>query len=185
MNLIKLLTSQGFSEEEASEIVSIFKKEEVRKGKNLLEEFNFSKKLFFVERGLLRSYYTKDLKDVTHAFLSENTFYLSLESVFYDQTSPFGLECLEQGILYTVHYNRIEEMLLSYPKLYQFINLVLIDVIKNDSNRFYSLQFQSANDRYNNFVKNHPDLLRRVALGQIASYLGISQQTLSVLRAQR
>ena len=62
---------------------------------------------------------------------------------------------------------------------------LLIDTLKTFSDRLYAIQFQSAQERYNTLLAQYPTLLQQVSLGHIASYLGITQQTLSVIRAQR
>jgi len=61
----------------------------------------------------------------------------------------------------------------------------LINVLSAFSDHLFQIQFQTARQRYQILLENHPDILLRTPLGHIASYLGITQQTLSVIRAQK
>jgi CRP-like cAMP-binding protein len=185
MNISAFLLTKSLSNDEALKISSVFKRESVHKGQRILEPDNQGKKVYFIDEGLLRSYYLKDGKDITHHFFQENAFTLPLESIFYNSTSPYGLESLEPGFIYSAAYHEIDKMAEQYPSLRKVINILLIDVLKAFSNRLLAIQFQSAQDRYRSIVNEQPDLLLRAPLGHIASYIGITQQTLSVLRAQR
>lgn len=82
-----------------------------------------------------------------------------------------------------MNYSRIEKLIETDPKLILFSQFVMGSIIKELADRLRSIQFQSAQERYDNLITNYPDILLRVPLGHIASYLGITQQTLSVIRA--
>jgi hypothetical protein len=65
------------------------------------------------------------------------------------------------------------------------LRLLLINVLYSVSGKLYSIQFQTALERYKSLIESHPDILLRAPLGHVASYLGITQQTLSVIRSER
>jgi hypothetical protein len=65
----------------------------------------------------------------------------------------------------------------------KFIRLLLINVLQIVAEKLYSIQFQTALERYKSLIESQPDILLRAPLGHIASYLGITQQTLSVIRS--
>lgn len=162
-----------------------FKRKKCIKGQKLLEPGNLSTKLFFIEKGLVRTFYTKNEKDITHYFFPENTFTLPIDSVFYQRPSPYGIEVLEPSIIRWVPFSTIEKHIEKSPNLEKFIRSLLIDVLRGFSDRLSALQFQSAQERYKTLMDNHPDILLRASMGHIASYLGITQQTLSVIRGQK
>src|SRR5690606_35030264 len=139
----------------------------------------------FIEKGLIRSYYIKDDKDITHHFFPEDTFNLPLESIFYKRPSPYGWEALEETTVRCIQYQDFEPYMLKIPGFEGFIRELLIEMIKVFSDRLYAIQFQTAQDRYTSLISKHPDILKRAPLGHIASYLGITQQTLSVIRAKK
>jgi hypothetical protein len=67
----------------------------------------------------------------------------------------------------------------------RFVRMIFINTLKLTSDRLYSLQFQTAEDRYKFMMQEHPNIILRAPLGHIASYLGITQQTLSVIRGKK
>ncbi|NGM89553.1 hypothetical protein G5B35_19860 [Parapusillimonas sp. SGNA-6] len=67
----------------------------------------------------------------------------------------------------------------------QIIQKILLDMLIAFSKRFYRSQFETAHERYQSLIAENPELFQHVSLGHIASYLGISQQTLSVIRGMK
>lgn len=152
----------------------------------LLPINNRSQTIFFLESGLARLYYLReDGKDVTHSFLEEDSFTAPIENIFYKGPSPFGIELLQPSIVRSIEYREVERFIDQFSELERLIRFVLIDIIKGYSDRLFALQFQSAQERYRSLMEEHPEILQRAPLGHIASYLGITQQTLSVIRSQR
>jgi CRP-like cAMP-binding protein len=92
---------------------------------------------------------------------------------------------LENSTIITVNFSTIEKYLDEDVKLQRLVRHIAISVIKQLADHLHSLQFQSAQERYSILLKKHPKILLRSPLGHIASYLGITQQTLSVIRAER
>lgn len=152
----------------------------------LLPINNRSQTIFFLESGLARTFYLReDGKDITHAFLKENAFTAPIENIFYKGPSPFGIELIQPSVVRSIEYPIMERYIDQYSELERLIRFLLIDIIKGFSDRLYALQFQSAQERYRSLMEEHPDILQQAPLGHIASYLGITQQTLSVIRSQR
>lgn len=183
MDITSFLELQKFTPEDAAHIGRAFIKETFPKGHQLLGMDNLSKKVYFVESGLLRSYYLKETKDITHLFFAENAVYMPIESIFYNKPSPYGLEVLEKCTVYSLRYPEIEKYFDKYPPLEKMGRTLLVDALHSVSERLYIMQFQSAKDRYQSMLHNYPNILLRAPLGHIASYLGITQQTLSAIRA--
>jgi len=163
----------------------MFQTIEVPKGMREIEPDTFSKKIYFIEKGLARSFYFKETKDITHFFFGENDFYTSIDSVFYQKINPYGLEFLEKSTARVANYAELEELINETPELQLFARQFLIQYLKRFSERLDAIQFQTAQERYQTMMENHPDILLRASLGHVASYLGITQQTLSVIRAQK
>jgi CRP-like cAMP-binding protein len=186
MTLIEYLTSEvQLSQGTLQAFDSLWKSEEFPKGYQLLNEGSLSKKVYFVEKGLLRLYYIKDGKDITHHFFAEKNIYVPIENVFLNEPYPYNLELLENSTIRTVNFSTIEKYLDEDVKLQRLVRHIAISVIKQLADHLHSLQFQSAQERYSILLKKHPKILLRSPLGHIASYLGITQQTLSVIRAER
>lgn len=162
-----------------------FRRDHYSKGHKITEPGTLSNKVFFIEKGLVRTYYVKNEKEITHHFFAENSFTMPIESIFYNRKSPYGIEVLESSIIRSVRFPALERHIAASPTLEKFIRMLLIDVLKTFSDRLSALQFQSAQERYQTMLDQNPNILLRAPLGHVASYLGITQQTLSVIRAQK
>ena len=184
MNLIDYIHEQTHIENETLELLDmLFEHRQYKKYSLLLKEGNTSKEVFYIEEGIVRQFYTKDGKDITHAFHAENSFYMSVEPIYFQNSSPFGLEALENCKVRVAEFAQVEAFINSHPKLELFMRMLLISFLKNLTDRIYSIKFQTAQERYDFLLKNYPKILLRVPLGHVASFLGITQQTLSVIRA--
>jgi CRP-like cAMP-binding protein len=185
MDLIEYVNTRiKLSAEESAAIDSAFKREISPKGTILAHPDNHSQKIHFIEKGLIRLYYNKEGKDITHFFFDENRFAACAESVYFDKPSPYGKEVLEDSMLRTIHLRDLNLLLNKIEAFKDLSFIVAVEVIGQLSDRLYSIQFQSAEERYKFIIDKHPNILLRVPLGHIASYLGITQQTLSVIRAK-
>jgi signal-transduction protein with cAMP-binding, CBS, and nucleotidyltransferase domain len=171
--------------EESSTIDAAFKREFYPKGTTLTDPGNRSQKVHFIEKGMIRTFYNKDGKDITHFFFDENTFTMSLESIYFNKTDPYGREVLEETTLRTIQFREFETLFNEIDAFKRFAFMASVETIKRFSDKLFSLQFQTAEQRYKSMIDNYPNILLRVPLGHIASYLGITQQTLSVIRAQK
>lgn len=170
-------------EETINRLDNLMKYEELPKGHQLFQEGSKSKKLIFVEKGILRLYYYKNDKDITHHFITENSIYTPIENVFLNEPYRYNVELIEDCVLRSVDFSTLEKHLDEDIYLQRFARLIAVSTIKMLADHLYSIQFQSAQERYNILMEKHSDILLRVPLGHIASYLGITQQTLSVIRA--
>ena len=184
MSLIDYIQQQAQIEKEPLEALdAIFQVREYKKYSLLLKEGSPSQEVFFIERGIVRQFYTKEGKDITHAFYAENSFYTSLDNIYFQQPNQFGLEVLEPSKVRVAEFAQVEAVINNYPKLERFMRMLLISFLKNLSDTLYAIKFQTAQERYELLLKNYPQILLRVPLGHVASFLGITQQTLSVIRA--
>jgi CRP-like cAMP-binding protein len=173
----------NLSEELGEKFDTTFRHEYVNKGDILFRPESFSQRIIFIEKGLIRTYYLKDGKDITYLFLSENSFLAPVECVFYNKPAPYGWEALENCEIRIAQYRDFESFFSQVPGMEKFVRMLLINVLHTVAEKLYSIQFQTAQDRYKNLIETYPDILLRAPLGHIASYLGITQQTLSVIRS--
>jgi CRP-like cAMP-binding protein len=174
-----------FSSEANDLMITAFRQEKYLKGEILLLPNNSSKKLIFIERGLIRLYYQKEEKDITFLFMDENSFSLPIDSVIYNQQSKYGIQVLEDCIISTISYDDLERLMIKIPALESIARKILIQALKIISDKLFALQFQTATQRYDYMIDMYPNILLRAPLGYIASYLGITQQTLSVIRGKK
>jgi CRP-like cAMP-binding protein len=169
----------------ADKVDAIFNREVHQKGTILLRPEKFSTKLFFIEKGLIRTYYLKDGKDITHIFFDENSFSGPIDCIYFNRPSLYGWEVLEESTIRVANYKDFESNMLNIDGMDNFARMVLINNVRQTSDRLYAIQFQTAESRYKYMMEEHPNILLRAPLGHIASYLGITQQTLSVIRGRK
>ncbi|QAA82648.1 Crp/Fnr family transcriptional regulator [Aequorivita sp. H23M31] len=184
MNLSEFLHSLvPFSTLELADITSHFEKENISKNTRLIEQGEICKKLYFVETGMGRSYYLKeDGKEVTQWFFGVGKFMTSVDSFFQQTPSLYYLETLEDSILYSISKEEMDLLFAKYQKMEQLGRLVSIEMLTKVVNKLNAIQFQTARERYDYMLAEFPDISYRVPLGHIASYLGMTQETLSRIR---
>ena len=165
-------------------IADAFREERHAKRTILERQDTVCGKLYFVEKGLARLYYLKEGKDITGWFASERNFITCNDSFFQKKTSYLNLELLEDSVLYSIDYNSLND-LFEYREMERFGRLITYNLLSELSERIYSTVFQPAEKRYQLLVLRYPEVALRAPLGDIASYLGISQETLSRIRSQQ
>jgi CRP-like cAMP-binding protein len=184
MKLTEYLKEAGLPDDTIELLDKLFETNELPKGHELLREGSRSKKFFYIESGLMRLYYFKDGKDITQLFLQETSVYTAIENVFLNQYYPYNLVLLESCTIRSVDFSLVESYLDTDVRLQRFSRFLAVLTIKQLATQLHSIKFQTAHERYRILLETHPNILLRAPLGHIASYLGITQQTLSVIRAE-
>lgn len=183
MTVTDCLKIVPFSHYELNDIFSHFAKENFQKNQLLLKEGEICRQLYFVEKGMGRSYYLKeDGKEVTQWFFGQGVFMCSADSFFNQSHSNYYLEILEDAVLYSISHEKMELLLAKYHKMEKFARLLTIDMLTKIVHKLNAIQFQTARERYDYMISEFPDIVHRVPLGHIASYLGMAQETLSRIR---
>lgn len=178
-----LQTLVPFTSEELHDIVSQFKREEIAKNTTLIAEGEISRRFYFMESGMGRSYYLKeDGKDITQWFFGRGKFMASVDSFFQQSPSLYFLETLEDSVLYSISKTEMDLLFSKYHKMEQLGRLTSIEMLTKVTNKLNAIQFQTAKQRYEYMLEEFPDISHRVSLGHIASYLGMTQETLSRIR---
>lgn len=137
---------------------------------------------YLIEKGIARAYYYKDGKDITAHFAFENESITAIDSFIQRKRSRYAIEVLEEAVIHSIHYQDLQDLLAQKPQYEKYIRLFLEQIYVDLAERVEDLLFFSAKERYQKLLQKHPDLIQRVNLGHIASYIGISQETLSRIR---
>lgn len=175
----------NFSEKSGTEITDVLLREELPKGHFLFREGELCRKIFLIEKGIARIYYSLEGKEVTAWFSEENSFLTAIDSFSQNIPTRDNCELLEPSIIYSVDYAQLDAMLRDNPEIARIAFYVVTEILKQFSSYVTSTKFQSAKERFETLITNHPTIFLRVSLGHIASYLGITQETLSRIRAQK
>jgi len=152
-------------------------------GHILLKANRIEKNIYFIKEGIVRAYTNASANEVTFWFGKEGDPIISMNSFVENKKGYEDIELLENCELYELKNKDLQ---------YLFVNDIHIanwgrkfvehELIKTEK-RLISLQFQNASERYKDLLKDNPYLIQRVKLGHIASYLGITQVSLSRIRA--
>ena len=181
-NYIKSFTH--LSEAGEAALAAVLQRLDLPKGHLLLRPGAICHYLYFIEKGLTRTWYIKDGKDVTDWISAENSIAVSIISFLQRQPDRRGIQLLEDSILWAISSSDLEMLYQQYPEICQMGRLLLSHGIIQLQQRFDDLHFTNAHDRYQHLIQSTPSLVNRVPLGMIASWLGITQETLSRIRSQ-
>ena len=160
------------------------KKEEFPKGHVLVKEDTTCNYFYFIEKGLTRTYYWKDGKDITDWISAENDFACSIISFITRKPDRRTIELLEPSTLYSLSYDQLEKLCTLHHDIENFYRKIVSHGLVQLQQRFDNQHFETALERYQTLMENNPSFIQRVPLGMIASYLGITQETLSRIRSQ-
>jgi len=172
------------STESKQALSSILKRLEFGKGHILVSQNSVCNYLYFVENGLTRTYYYNDGKDVTDWISPENSFACSIVSFISRRPDRRQIELLEPSVLWSLQYYELEQLCAKHHEVERLMRHLVSSGLVQLQHRFDDLHFATALQRYQTLMEEHPSLIQRVPLGMIASYLGITQETLSRIRAQ-
>lgn len=158
--------------------------QECKRNSHILEIGSIAKNMFFIEKGLARAYYLYDGNDVTDYFATEYQFIGAVESLFTGQPSAKGIQVLEDCMLNVLPYASFECLCALHHDIERAGRKIAIYGMLEEQRRIESVRFHDAKKRYTDLNAKYPGLTNRCPLKHIASYLGITQVSLSRLRAE-
>lgn len=187
MNVQQILNNIGESyspltEECQRELVSDSKVSLFKKGETVVHEGQFSKKAYLIIDGCARAYYLKDGKDISDWFTFENQFMASIVSFFSDEPSPHYIDFVEDSTVLEFSKDTVNKLSKKYHDFERFISKVVVETMLGLCERLHTIQFAKAEERYEHLLRIYPDITKRIPLTHIASYLGITLETLSRIR---
>lgn len=169
---------------ELDELIQQFSYEVLPKKELLLEAGQSSDTVYFICKGLVRIYYVKEEKEITNWFIQENMMFAATYSILTGQPNYSSYETLEETHVLKIKYAVLESFYTRYHSLEHMGRKLIQAYYGAFMKKTFDVLFLSAEERYHLFVKGHADLLNRVPLRYVASYLGITQETLSRLRSK-
>ena len=157
-------------------------KAHVQRGEFLLDLGRTSGHIAFIQEGLFRQYYLNDGKEVTTCFCREGELTCSYRSLITQQPSDLAIEALEDSRVWRLAYRDLQALYTLDP-FWQRVGRLASEqeyLVREHHARF--LQDLSARERYERVLRDQPDLLQRVSLQHLASYLQVAPETLSRIR---
>ena len=154
-----------------------------QKGEVILKEGEVCECIYWVAKGLVRQYYFKNGKELTEYMASENTIFMSIESLFKEEPSRQQIQTLEPTILFALPKKALEREAVRNVNIQMMYRNILEESLIISQVHADMLRFESAQERYAKLVKRSPQLVLRAPLVYIASYLQMTPETLSRVRA--
>lgn len=175
----------SLTEDEKKLCQGFFKPKKIRKRQYLLQEGDPCRYIAFVEKGMLRSY-TMDEKGGEHIiqFAFEGWWIADQYSFLTGEPSVYNIDALEDSELLLISRQAEEEMLEKIPKFERYFRLLLQNSLIATQRRLEGSLSKSAEQRYNELTQSCPTIPQRVPQHMMASFLGITPETLSRIRKQ-
>lgn len=166
-------------------LLEIAKVMSVEKGNFLHRPDRVCTKTYFITSGLVRIFYKQKEKEVTDNFSAEGEWITSIYSFMKNVPDNCYIETLEKSVLIAIDITALEKCFEDFPEMERFGRILISNYFIQQSERIISMQFHTAREKYQFFCKTSGNKLPRVPLGMLASYLGITQETLSRIRAKK
>ncbi|WP_431127615.1 Crp/Fnr family transcriptional regulator [Flagellimonas flava] len=185
-NLLQSISTRAYISVPLKEAIqSCFEVVETQKGDKILLENSRASHLWFIEKGALHTYYHHNGKPITSWFYTENQFVTAWYSFYAQKPSFEEVECLEACVLYRISYSNYQKLIADFPAFGNFARLLAEEMLAFLDEFSKGWSFLSAKEKYQLLKQSFPQLELRVKLGLIASFLGVTQETLSRIRAQK
>jgi CRP-like cAMP-binding protein len=185
-NLIQLFQSVlPMSTGKAEQLAEKYKPKKIARNGYLLKEGAICNESHFIEEGIIRSY-TYDLEgnEVTTAFYSKKMFTSDLLSYFKRIPSKEYIQALTDCETWCLTYEDMQTNFHTYPEFREFGRLNIINQYNMLKQRMMSMLQETAEQRYSNLVNSNPEVLQNAPLKHIATYLGVTDTSLSRIRKE-
>jgi len=164
---------------------NIFIERKIESKTVLLNAGEIANYVHFVKKGCLREWFNKDGKDITFQFFMEGQPVASIDSFMNGEPSLFSIESIEPSIIISVRKDDFEKLFTIYPEFKDRFQSFIFQRFRNYAQLFLSRITDTPKERYDDLVKNKPEIIKRIPQHYIASFLGITPVSLSRIRNRK
>lgn len=161
-----------------------FSELDAKKGTILLREGEISNKFYFMKEGLARLFLHTDNQEITVDFFFASEFIDSYDSSAIKIPSQVNIELLMDSSLYVANWDTLRGLKFKYPILAEIERMIVAFYLRAFQKRIIGFQSLSASERYDQLINLHPYMIHQVPVSQIASFLGVTIETLSRIRGK-
>lgn len=154
-----------------------------RKGETILKSGDVCRNIYYIDEGLIRQYYYKYDKEVTEHLGEDHTIFMCIESLFKEEPSKIEVEALEATVLFALPKVDLERVALHNVNIQLLYRKILEESLIISQVHADLVRFETAQNRYKRMCKLMPQVVLRAPLVYIASYLQMTPETLSRVRA--
>ncbi len=169
--------------EELDTLESILVPMKFAKGEMILKDGEICENIYYIDKGLVRQFYFKNGKEVTEHLGEDRTIFMCIESLFREIPSHLQVEALEPSMVYALPKYRLESVALHNVNIQILYRKILEESLILSQVHADLVRFETAGDRYKKMFKLMPQVVLRAPLVYIASYLQMTPETLSRVRA--
>jgi len=170
------------SDEELEAVHGCVRVRKIEKNVCLIDETNVADDILFVRKGYLRTFFIKGNEEITRDISSVNSFFTALTSFITKKPSFENVSTITNCEVLLISREDLNFLYQKYNNWQMLGRRVIEEMFVRSQKRIYSLLTKSAEERYLKLMRDKPDLLQNVPLQYIASYLGVTSQSLSRLR---
>jgi CRP-like cAMP-binding protein len=171
-------------EEVADALVQRFQTTTFKKGANVLKKGQVCNCFYFIDEGLMKVAFENEDKEFIMRFFPELTICTQLESFLQQTPSTYNIVALEPTAVTYITKQDLEELCATHHQVEtvfrKFVSVAVVNMMK----RISEMLEENATERYEHFVNENSAILQRISLGDLAAYLGITQVSLSRIRAK-
>ena len=169
--------------EELDTLESILVPMKFAKGEIILKEGEVCENIYYIEHGLVRQFYFKNGKQITEHLGEDRTVFMCIESLFREEPTKLQVEAIEPTTVYALPKQRLEQVALHNVNIQILYRKILEESLIISQVHADLVRFETAQDRYKKMCKLSPQVILRAPLVYIASYLQMTPETLSRVRA--
>ncbi|MCD0465087.1 Crp/Fnr family transcriptional regulator [Flavobacterium sp. ENC] len=171
------------TQEEKEVIKTFFKPKKLKKRQFVVVEGHVCTYLTFVSKGLLKSYHSDDKgNEHINQFSPEGWWTSDMSSFFSDGISFYSIDAMEDSEVLLITREDFENLTIEVPVMDRYFRLLFQNSLITKERRLISSHTHTAEEKYRHLVENNPDLMKRIPQNLLASYLGLSPETLSRLK---
>ena len=168
-----------------TKLLGSFVEKEITSKTVLLNEGEISNNIYIIKKGCLREWFNKDGKDITFQFFFEGQPVASIDSFMNQKPSLFTIESIEPTSVLSIGKADFEKLQITYPEFKNGFQDFIFQRFRIYGQLFLSRIKDTPQERYEDLVKNHPEIIKRVPQHYIASFLGITPISLSRIRNRK
>jgi CRP-like cAMP-binding protein len=181
--ILEIFKPISFSQKEIILVESKFEKLTLRKGGTLLNAGTKVNHQYFICSGCLRTYFIDNSgNEHTIQFAIKDWWISDYTAFFTTSTAIMTIDCIQDAIIYKVSKENMERLYIEIPQIETFVRKKMEGAFSSFQKRILGSLSQSAKERYTSFIRTYPNIEQSVKNYHIASYLGITTESLSRIR---
>ena len=169
--------------EELDDLEKVLVPMKFAKGEMILREGEVCKNIYYIDKGLIRQFYFRNEKELTEHLGEDHTIFMCIESLFREEPTKLQVEAIEPTIVYAIPKQKLEQVALHNVNIQILYRKILEESLIISQVHADLVRFETAQARYKRMCKLNPQVILRAPLVYIASYLQMTPETLSRVRA--